>query len=457
MVDQTSSPGAVADLAAPVKAAQRIASIDVLRGVALCGILVMNIPIFAFSSRAIFRPQAAGGFEGLDYVTWLGSHLLFDMKMMSIFSMLFGAGIVLFATKALEKRGRAAGLHYFRMLWLFVFGMMHAWIIWEGDILVMYALVGMIVFPLWRLRAKWLLIIAMVLLPVGMAINLANGKFFSFARGEYEKSVAAAALGEETDVKPWAVEAWAGRLDEATGEREGGIVEMFEISPELVEREVNAMRGSIAQRIAFRGPDILWMQTSGILMWGLWRVGGCFVLGMALYKWGVFSATRSTKFYALMTALGFAIGWPIIGTGVASNTQHEFDIVHLFIAGWNYNYVGSMFVAFGWVGLVMLMCKHNVLRPLQIGLSAIGRMAFTNYIMQSLICGFIFFGLSGLGLGLFGKLSRAETMPIVFGIWVFQIGASVWWLKRFRFGPLEWAWRSLTYWKAQPMARSSAG
>ncbi len=460
MVDETGADGelngVLAETAtAPVVAAKRIDSIDTLRGLALCGILVMNIPFFALTSFAMFKPARAGGFEGLDYATWLTGHLLFDMKMMSIFSMLFGAGIVLFARKAIVKHGKAAGLHYRRMGWLLLFGLIHAYLIWEGDILVMYAMCGMLFFPLWKLPAKWLTLIAIVFLSVVPLINTGFGVSMKSARAEYERFVAVEAAGEPTEAFDLRkVDAWAGKVNEKTGERSGGLRDEFYPTEEKIEKEAAAVRGVITDRIEHRAPGVIWMQTFLFLWWGIWRAGGCFVLGMALFKWGVFSAARSTRFYALLAAIGFAIGWPIIGVGVRYNTAHEFDVVHQFIAGMNFNYVASMFVALGWVGLIMLMCKSNALQPVQKGLAAVGRMAFTNYIGQSVICSFIFFGLSGLGLGLFGELSRAQLVPIVVGIWVFQIIFSMLWLKRFRFGPLEWAWRSLTYGKVQPMSRS---
>ncbi|NRA59157.1 MAG: DUF418 domain-containing protein, partial [Phycisphaerales bacterium] len=176
-------------------------------------------------------------------------------------------------------------------------------------------------------------------------------------------------------------------------------------------------------------------------------------LGMALYKWRVFDASRSTAFYATLLAAGLLIGGGHIAAGVVVNHRNGFDPVAFFgVVGW-FNYAGSVGMALAWIALVMLVCKSGVLRWLRASLAAVGRMALTNYLMQSVIAAFIFYG---WGLGYFGRLDRIDYVPIVVGVWAFQMLASPLWLARFRYGPMEWLWRSLTYWKPQPMRRGSA-
>lgn len=443
--------------AAPVAPARRIASIDVLRGLALLGILIMNIPIFALSSAAFFNPPAAGGFEGADYWTWFVSHMLFEQKMMTIFSMLFGAGIVLFAEKAIAKRGKAAGLHYRRMAWLLVIGLIHAYLIWEGDILTTYALCGMMVYPLRFLRPRLLIPIAIVLLAVAPLLSTAQGYFFGFTRAQSEKAAALREAGEEVppNVAQWA-EVWDGRHDEETGELiEEGIAAGFVGSVEKMEEEAAAMRGSWWDRVRYRATDTIFFHTYVNLTWGFWRVCGVMALGMALFKLGVFSATRSTGFYAGLAVVGFTLGLTLDALGARAMEREGFDFVAMFKYTWHFNAVGSLCSALGWTGLVMLVCRRGVLSPVRAGLAAVGRMAFSNYLLQSLICATIFYGHSGLGLAYFGELSRIELMPIVLGVWAFQIALSLVWLRAFRFGPMEWLWRSLTYWRVQGMRRGT--
>jgi len=175
------------------------------------------------------------------------------------------------------------------------------------------------------------------------------------------------------------------------------------------------------------------------------------MVGMAAYKWNILSATKSIRFYTLMVIISSIIGFPLITIGVWYKQQHGWDAaLNQFIDG-NWNLVGGVFIAFAWIGLVMLMCKTGVFKAVQKALAAVGRMALTNYIGQSVICTSIFYG---HGLGWFSKLERVELLYVVAGVWVFQIIFSLLWLKYFRFGPLEWFWRSATYLQLQPMKKN---
>ncbi len=441
-----------AERTAPVAEAQRISALDSLRGLALLGILVMNIPFFAFSGAIWFSPPIAGGFEGLDYATWLGSHLAFDMKMMSIFAMLFGAGIVLFAERSVAKSGRAAGLYYRRMWWLLVIGMIHAYVFWEGDILVLYALCGMVLYPLRFLSARLLIPIGIVMISVVIGLNYGQGKAFEYMQSQSQERARLIEAGEPVPASVEGMaEAWDGTFDEETGELvEEGLSQGFYPEPEDLQKEADALRGSFVDRMAYRAPDVFFMQTFLFFMWGIWRSGGCMALGMALYKTGFLAGKSSTGAYLVSIVAGLGAGIPLILLGVQSNTASGFDTIHQFQVGMSYNYAGSMGVAFAWVGLIMLLCKHGAMDWLTSALANVGRMAFTNYLMQTLICSIIFFG---WGFGLFGELTRRQLVPIVLGIWAFQIVFSTLWLSRFRFGPMEWLWRSLTYLRPQAMAR----
>ncbi len=413
----------------PVGESGRINSIDVLRGVALLGIFVMNIPTFAYSQFAYYTPTLEGGFEGADYWAWLLSHLFFEQKMMSIFSMLFGAGIVLFAERIIERRGTAAGVHYRRMGWLLLIGMLHAYLIWHGDILVAYALIGMMVYPLFRLRPLFLLIIAAALLPISSIFGVLMQFGFEFARAEAEAGV------------EWAVKEWP---EMAAG---------FYPDAEALAEERAAMLGSFGDRAAYMAPIVIMMQTFMLFVWGIWRIAAMMLIGMALYKWGVFSAARSTRFYAIMIGAGLLTGVPLVLGGVSMMHATDFDPLKALGVNGAFNYFGSVGIALAWVGLVMLVCKSGALSKLRAGLAAVGRMAFTNYLMQSVIAAFIFYG---WGLGYYGSMSRSELLLIVGGVWMLQLTISPLWLSRFRMGPLEWLWRSLTYLKPQPIVRPAS-
>ena len=202
-----------------------------------------------------------------------------------------------------------------------------------------------------------------------------------------------------------------------------------------------------------RSATAVGLETTVFLLLFLWRSGGLMLVGMGLFKLGVLSAKRSSAFYRRMAAAGLALGLPIVILGVVFNTRHDFAFEHSMFQGTVFNYVGSLGVFLGYVALVMLAVQKGWLPGLQRRLQAAGRMAFTNYITQSVICTLIFYG---HGLGLFEQVDRLSQIAIVLAIWVLQLIWSPWWLARFRFGPLEWLWRSLTYMKFQPMAARPA-
>jgi len=428
--------------ATPILAAERIIPIDVLRGVALLGILVMNIPWFAWAPSAFFNPTKAGGFEGADYAVWFGSHLIFDMKMMTLFSMLFGAGMLVFSDRAIAAGRSAAGLYYRRLLWLLLFGLLHAYLLWSGDILYTYALCGALLYPLRRVYPWILATIGIVLLVIGMGIATAQGIFFDIAREAAQQADVAIARGETpTDFQQDMLEAWP------------EIQKGFEPDEETAAKEHAAYLGSYWDLFKFRVWENIFMQTGLFLAMMVWRGTGVMLLGMALMKWGVLSGRRSLRFYGTLLAIGYGIGFPMVYFGGKQLEAHDFDFVYMFRQDCHFNYVGSIFVALGHIGLLMLICKTGVLRAITNALAAVGRMALTNYLTHSLVLSIIFFG---WGFGLWGSMRRVETLWVIGGIWAFQLIMSPIWLKTFRFGPAEWLWRSLTYWKPQPMLRRDA-
>ncbi|MCH7814611.1 MAG: DUF418 domain-containing protein, partial [Planctomycetes bacterium] len=195
------------------------------------------------------------------------------------------------------------------------------------------------------------------------------------------------------------------------------------------------------------------MQTYLLLTGFLWRAGGLMLIGMALFKLGVLSAKRATRVYAAMILVGALVGVPLVLYGVGRNFDLNWDAQQCMFLGPQFNYWGSLFVSLAWVGAIMLLCRRGLLRPLTRLLAAAGRMAFSNYILQTVICTTIFYG---HGLGLFGKVERTGQMAIVVMVWAVVLSSSPLWLGRFRFGPLEWLWRSLTYWKRQPFRAPSS-
>lgn len=422
MTDSTAHPPldpaapATPALAVPIGAGERIESIDVLRGVALLGILAMNIQSFAMIGPAYFNPTAYGDLTGGNWLVWYICRLVADQKFMTIFSMLFGAGVLVFTTRSEQKRGRSAGLHYRRMGWLILFGLLHAHLLWYGDILYSYGMCGLIVYLFRRLRPPWLITIGIVLILVASALSCLFGWSMRFMPEEIR------AQQMEEMLKDW-------QPDAATA-----------------QKELDIYRGSWLGQMSSRVPDALVFQTFIFLIFVIWRVTGLMLIGMALLKLGVLSAKRSRGFYAALVAIAALVGVPLVALGVHRSEAVGWEYIHTFFFFGQYNYWASIIVSFGWIGLVMLVCR-SPLRGLTRPFAAVGRMAFTNYIAHTVICTTIFYG---HGFGLFGEVSRVGQFGIVLMIWAAQLAISPIWLHYFRYGPLEWLWRSLSYWQRQP-------
>jgi uncharacterized protein len=398
----------------PALGTTRIQSLDVLRGVALMGILVMNIQSFSMPMDAYMKPAVFGDLTGANAWVWILSHVFFELKFMAMFSMMFGAGVLLMSQHR-DRAGKAVtALHYRRMILLLVFGLIHAYLIWYGDILVAYALCGMAVFWARGWPAGWLAVAGAGLITVGCGIHALAG-------------VSTVFVPESADEI---------RAEVST--------------PEELQEEVGAYRGSWLDHLPFRAEAAVSFHTFVFPLIYAWRIAGLMFLGMALYKWGVLSAERSTGFYLLGAALGALAGLPLAALSAYLNWQADFDMAHVIGFGALPNWFGSVPVAFMWICLVMLLMKLPALGFVKSALSAYGQTAFTNYIGQSVLATFVFYG---YGLGWFGQLDRIEQMGVVAAIWAVQLVFATVWLRFFKFGPLEWLWRTGAYLKAQPMLR----
>jgi uncharacterized protein len=330
--------------------------------------------------------------------------------------MLFGAGIILMAGRA-EASGRSAkALHFRRMLLLIAFGAMHAYLLWHGDVLVIYGMSGLVVYLFRRRSPRTLLILGIVLLAIGSGISLSTGL---------------------------TLPAWP-----ETSRQQ--FVETWQPTPESIETELATYRGGWWGQMDHRVAKSLEFHTFVFLFWGFWRSGGLMLIGMALYKLGFFQLHRPLRFSFWAITLALLAGLPLVGYGIHRQFASGWDVTYTFFLGNQFNYWGSLFVSFGWLGLVYWLGAATSWGSLTRPLAAVGKTAFSNYILQTLICTTIFYG---QGLGLFGRIDRLGQIQIVLGVWVIQLLGSTLWLRRFRFGPLEWLWRSLTYGKVQPFRR----
>ncbi|MEM1224908.1 MAG: DUF418 domain-containing protein [Planctomycetota bacterium] len=394
----------------PVDELQRVHSLDTLRGFALFGVLLMNMQAFADVFATYMNPFAAGDISTLDFASWCVNHVLADTKFITIFSMLFGAGIGLMSERARLSAGRSLGVHLRRMGWLMLFGVLHAFLVWTGDILFMYGLVGLIAYGC-RRWPTWLQVSIALILFLVPAMMLSQ--FHRIPEPDLEELR----------------KIWNPTIEWIAAERAG-------------------ILGPWPRQVISRAEQ--WTEMLNFLLIFGWRLLACMLFGMAMYRSGVLAARRSKRFYLLMSCAGLGAGLPLAALGIYDHAESNWEMIRSMGLGSLFNYFGSLFAAIGWIGVVMLACREGWFQRLQMRLAAVGRMALTNYLMQSLICTTIF---NGHGFGLFGQVNRIAQTAITFAIFALQLWYSPRWLDRFRFGPFEWLWRSLTYWDLQPMRR----
>lgn len=420
----------------PTSEQQRIESLDVLRGFALLGILLLNIVGFGLLSTAYSNP-GIGINSSADVAVWAGIDLFAEGAMRCLFSILFGAGVVLFAT---GDNAKGAGLHYKRNLWLLVFGLFDMFVLlWTGDILIVYALAGFVLYLVRNTSPRRLLISAGVLILLMSALHGVTHLGLSMGRD------AAQQIAQAQD--PAAVP--QGLKEAAAGYEE--FMADFDMSDEEVAQELAARQGSYVEAFTWSAGESMDILLFVVPVYLFWDALAMMLIGMALFKSGVLQGGKPTGFYLRMTVVGFTVGLLVNGYEVTRAIGSNFDVLSVFAQmQWTYHF-GRLGMAMGWLGLVVLLLHKGVLTGLQKRLAAVGRMALTNYLMHSFICLVVF---TGLGFGLVGTLSRVELYIVVLAIWVLQLWFSPWWLASYRFGPVEWIWRWLTYGQAPENKRT---
>ncbi len=427
--------------AAPVRTLDRIRTLDVLRGVALLGILIINVYAFAMPKAALDDPSAYGGASGLDLGTWYVTHIAVYGKFISIFAMLFGAGLVLMGDR-LEREGFSFRRFYYRRtFWLLVFGIVHAYFIWWGDILVNYALCGFLIY-LFRKRAPRTLItwgVAFFLL-VPVSAMLAQRFYVAPLQEQATEAQALVDAGQEIDDEQQAA------LDKWTDAQKS----LARPTPAKIDSVVTVYRsGSYIEIVTKRAPSVFQEQLGNQLIALLWLVGGIMLIGMGLMKTGVLAGRRSTRFYVTVIGVGYAIGIPLSVWSAWDHAQHGFSMEHYLALNLLVNEVGNLFAALGHVGVVVLMVRYGILTGLQRRLAAVGRTALSNYLLTSIVFTAIFYGWGFDGL--FGQVNRFPQMGFVVAWWIVQLTLTPIWLRHFRYGPAEWLWRSLTYGRRVPL------
>jgi uncharacterized protein len=414
--------------------ARRIESLDFVRGCALFGILLMNIVGMGLGP-AYDNPTILGGDKGLDLQTWQFFNIGFEGTQRALFSMLFGAGVILFSSRA-EASGRPdhADLYFRRNLLLILFGLVNAWILlWLGDILFYYGVTALVLYAFRKLPARTLLIIGLAAFALGAAWSglEVRGKLQA-----YHASQAAQAVPEKarTAEQKKAIETW--QEQSINGPPPPAVAEM--------RKGMTAGYFSAQRTLA---PVIKHFQS-----WNLYRYFfdffGMMMLGMALYRFGILTLEARTRTYLVMMIGGYIVGLPMNIYEARLIMANGFNSLGYAEANVTYDF-SRVFMTMGHLGLLMLFQRSGILPWLRRAMAAVGRMALTNYLTHSLVALTIF-----VWLGYWGTLQRHQLYYIVAAIWLAQLILSPIWLRYFHFGPVEWLWRALTYGKRPPFRKS---
>lgn len=419
----------------PVTQRERIPTIDVVRGVALMGILLMNVAMFSGPWEMYFNPLSVGNHRTWNLVAWTLRWVLFEGKMRAAFSMLFGAGVILLTERA-ERRGNRniADIFLRRNMWLVLFGVLHFYFIWVGDILYYYGLTALLfLYPCRKLRFRTLFIAGGLVLALGTGSDIYYFTNTSHMRNQGQAAQALQASGKKlTQDQQDALKKWT---------------EELEHRKKIHDDDLKAMNGSYLAIVKWHaewGPEL---QARNYYMLGFTDVLGMMLIGMGLYRMGFLTGAAGYRVYAWTIAVGFLLSIPINGFEawgvIRANFQPE--------TGWWVLYqLGRLTGGVASVALVVVICKAGLVPRLTRRIAAVGQTALSNYLFTSIACTVFF-----CGLKLYGKLEYYQIYAVVACVWLLNLSLSPIWLRHFQFGPMEWVWRSLTYWQRQPMRRNA--
>lgn len=426
----------------PVAEKQRIQVLDILRGVAVFGILAINIGNIALPWQAASNPTLYSNGTDLEYWVHFFTKLIFGGgKMRGLFSLLFGAGMILFISRAEARmEGMApAELFYRRLIWLIIFGLLHGYLLlYPGDILFTYGIVGMFLLPFRKLKPRALLAFAgsiLVLLTIGIYIfGLGTKATYDEYAEVAEKEKSGLALTEDDlDTK----EAW---MDE---------IEHLQPNPAEIQEVIEDKQSGYLDLFGDTAEETFSGQTEQLLQLAFWDTILMMLVGLALMKMGFLQYHFKMRTYLITLAVAYAI-WLSLDLPIINQEINNYQNV-VMVQQYNTWYqIARVAGTIGHLCLIMLLTRLPIMGWLGTALANVGRMALTNYILQTAICITIFYG---FGFGLFGQLLRIELYYVIFGTWAFQMVLSTVWLRYFRFGPLEWLWRCLTYWEIQPLLK----
>ncbi len=411
-----------------MSASQRYLEMDALRGFAVMGILAINIAAFAQPEMSFINPLVSSHASGLDLGSWAANFILFDGKMRGLFSLLFGASTALVIERAIASGQSAAKVHFSRMFWLAIFGLFHFFFLWIGDILFLYAGSGCVLFLFrdWSAERliKWGVIAYVtgaILLITSLAPMLALLQEAGQANPPQDVLDKISEIYAELGTLPADVAAETARL-------QGGFSGLlnYNLSEQWSTPLENLMLGPI--------------ETIPLMM-----------IGMGLYKNGFILGEESRATYLKIGLWMMAVSLPFFIAFAAIAYVQDFNTIWMMNITQAWSILPRLLMIIGYVALFILISQQFRNSLLLQRVAAAGRAAFSNYLGTSILMTFIFYG---WGLGYFEQFGRFELQLFVLGAWAVMLFWSRPWLTRFRYGPLEWLWRSLAKGQAQPMRLS---
>ena len=370
----------------PVAESTRITSLDLIRGVAVLGILLMNAVSFKFGHVPYWNLSAGGSETWLDWAVGIFGEIFVDQKFMGLFSLLFGAGIMLFIERAHARGGLAVRLNLWRNVLLLAIGLLHVQL-WDGDVLMIYALSAFVLLALRKLPSRSLVAIGAVL----FLLPIANDFWMQSIANSTDSSLTGIWTNPGADIE-----------------------EVIGLTP--------------AFNYAMRGL-------------------GMILMGAGLYRFGFMNGGMSTRAYRTVAIAGIGSGLSLAALGVVLVAANDFSKEVAFIGNIPNN-LGTIPASLGYMSLIILWNQGSD-NWLKRRLRAVGRIALTNYLAQSIL------GVLVLSVVLSDvTVNRAGVLLFVLAVWALQLWWSQTWLDRYRFGPAEWLWRVATYRRAQPLRRA---
>lgn len=430
-----------------VPPSERNFSIDVMRGIAVLGILLMNVGDFGTNMFYIFWSDTFAGHTTVDGFIFNTIMLLFDGRMRGLFTLLFGAGIMLFIQNKKTQSIQVADAYFRRMTWLLIFGMIDSYLLlWTGDVLFEYALCGIFIFVFRNARVRYMLLTA--LLSLGIFTIIEGQRYYKFRAysEEYKKTEMMLKQGKTLNEE-----------QQAHHDEFKKILNMhYPFSKEGIQEHAKDITQSITVhrsnyfQILENHTAETFEYHSQVFFSIFGESFGTILIGMALFKMGFFHGRLKKKTYLLIAFIGIVIGLALTYVNIAVQAKTQAELWDTY--RWRnfslayFQESGRVISTIGYAALIYLLSQIQASKKFFTLFANVGRMALTNYIMQTIMASLFFFG---FGFGQFGNYGALGLLIFCVSVWIIQIAYSNIYMRHFQMGPLEWLWKRLTYGKPE--------